>query len=143
MLSRRMFCGATSAGIALSGRWAVAQERFGVQNCSTEWSYSSGKRYADPFNEVELDVVFTTPSGAENRMPAFWAGGSTWRVRYAPPAAGSYSYRTICNDTSNTDLHSHTGKLTVEPYSGNNPLYQHGAVRVAKDGHHFEHSDGT
>src|SRR5260370_36710762 len=93
MLSRRSFCSTSSAGILLLHRNALGQDRFGVQNCATEWSYTSGKRYEDPFNEVELDVIITSQSGEVRRIPGFWAGGPMWRVRYSPPAAGQYSYR--------------------------------------------------
>src|ERR1700730_6640863 len=65
-VTRRAFCGASTAGVFLISPTARAQDRFGVQNCATEWAYHSGKRYADPFNEVELDVIFTTPSGSEH-----------------------------------------------------------------------------
>ena len=143
MPSRRGFCRASAAGILLLHRNAAAQDRFGVQNCTTEWSYTSGKLYQDPFNDVELDVIFRGPSGENHRIPAFWAGGSTWRVRYAPPAVGQYSCRTVCSDISNADLHNRTSELTVEPYSGNNPLYRHGPLRVSRDSRHFEHADGT
>ena len=125
------------------GRSANAQQRFAVQNCATEWSYTSTKQYADPFNDVELDVIFVGPSKEEHRVPAFWSGGSTWRIRYAPPVAGRYTYRAVSNDTSNRDLHGVTGTLEVTPYSGINPLYQHGFLRVAGDGRHLEHADGT
>lgn len=114
-----------------------------MQNCPTEWSYRSGRQYADPFNEVDLDVVFTGPSGRQDRVPAFWSGGSIWRVRYAAAEAGDYQYRTVCSDASNRDLHGVSGTLTVGPYSGENPLYRHGAVRVAKDGRHFEQAGGA
>src|SRR5260370_32741319 len=143
MLSRRSFCSTSSAGILLLHRNALGQDRFGVQNCATEWSYTSGKRYEDPFNEVELDVIITSQSGEVRRIPGFWAGGPTWRVRYSPPTAGQYSYRTVCSDTSNADLHNRTGKMKVEPYSGENPLYRHGPLRVSLDNRHFEHADGT
>lgn len=143
MLSRRMFCQASTAGLLLAHRAAEAQDRFGVQNNAAEWAYHSGKQYADPFNEIELDVVFKTPSGEEHRMPGFWSGGSAWRVRYAPPAAGQYSYRTVCSDASNADLHNRTGTFKVAPYSGTNPLYQHGFLRVAADRRHLEHADGA
>jgi hypothetical protein len=143
MVSRRTFCGATLAGIALSSRCADAQERFAIRNCATEWSYTSANVYKDPFNEIDLDVVFTSPSGTEHRMPAFWAGGSEWRVRYAAPTDGVYSYRTECNHTGDTALHGRSGKLVVKPYEGNAPLYQRGFIRVARDQHHFEHADGT
>src|SRR5437867_5764448 len=143
MVSRRGFCQASATGLLLPHQNAVEQDRFGVQNCAAEWSFTSGKRYGDPFNEVELDVIFAGPSEENHRIPGFWAGGPTWRVRYSPMAAGLYSYRTVCSDTSNTDLHNRTGKLTVEPYSGNNSLYRHGHVRVSRDHRHFEHTDGT
>src|SRR5579862_9417370 len=53
--------------------------RNGIAGCVAEWSYSSGKPYADPFNDVELDVIFTGPAGEEQRVPAFWAGEQSWR----------------------------------------------------------------
>jgi len=143
MISRRAFFEASAASVFLLNRTAQAQERFGVQNCATEWSYSSGKRYDDPFNEVDLDVVFKTPSGEEHRIPAFWAGGGTWRVRYAPQVTGAHTFQTICSDQSNRDLHNVSGALNVQSYSGENRLYQHGFLRVAKDERHFEHADGT
>ena len=34
------------------------EHRYGTQNQVSEWAYTSSKRYDDPFNEVELDVVF-------------------------------------------------------------------------------------
>jgi hypothetical protein len=142
MITRRLFCQTAPAGL-LFFRQTQAQDRFAMQNCPNEWSYSSGKTYVDPFNEVELDVVFTPPSGEKVRMPAFWAGDQTWRVRFAAPQTGRYSFETVCSDTANTDLHGRRGTLTVEPYSGKNPLYQHGNIRVAQDRRHFEHADGT
>jgi hypothetical protein len=115
--------------------------RYGIARCVSEWSYSSGKAYADPFNDVELDVVFTDPQGREQTVPAFWAGEQTWRVRYSPAAAGRYAYRTVSSD--NGDLHGRRGVLEVSAYQGNNPLRKHGPIRVAADQRHFEHVDGT
>lgn len=134
---------AAGAG-ALAWRGAAgADGRYAVQNCATEWSFVSGKQYRDPFHEVELDVVIQDPTRQEYRVPAFWAGENTWTVRHAAPGAGKYKYRTICSDKSNGDLHERRGELTVSPYTGENPLYRHGPVRVASDRRHFEHADGT
>jgi hypothetical protein len=33
--------------------------------------------------------------------------------------------------------------LKVEPYSGQNPHYKHGALKVSDDKRHFQHADGT
>jgi len=114
-----------------------------IQNSMTEWSYASGKRYADPFNEVELDVVFTDPNGDEQRVPAFWAGNDVWRVRYASPKAGRHHYRSECSDTGNAGLHGQEGELEVGPYDGDNPLLKRGPLRVSSNRRHFEHADGT
>jgi len=117
--------------------------RYGVERCVVEWAYNSGKAYSDPFNDLELDVVFTDPLGREQRVPAFWAGEQVWRVRYAPASTGRYTYRTISSDSANSDLHGQTGVLEVSANAGDNLLRKHGPVRVAADQRHFEHEDGT
>ncbi len=114
----------------------------GEANRVTEWSFTSTKAHADPFNEVELDAVFTGPGGAETRVPAFWAGNQTWKLRYASPNVGKHSFRTICSDPA-SNLHGLTGAVEITPYTGENPLYKHGPIRVAANKRHFEHADGT
>ncbi|MBM3860702.1 MAG: DUF5060 domain-containing protein [Verrucomicrobia bacterium] len=57
------------------------------------------------------------------RVPAFWAGGKTWRVRYASPLPGKHTFRTECSDTANATLHSVTGEVGVRPYRGDNPAH--------------------
>jgi hypothetical protein len=141
-LTRRTFlCSATAAPFLLAAR--AAQGRQAVARSATEFIFESGKIYHDPYNEIELDVVFRDASGKPQRVPAFWAGGQEWRVRYAADAAGSYAFETICSDNSNPDLHGRTGVLEVAPYEGANPLLRHGAPRVSEDRRHLEHADGT
>jgi len=117
--------------------------KYSFQNCVTEWSYVSGKKYGDPFNEVQLDVAFKDPDGVEMRIPAFWAGEQVWSVRYASPKVGTHLYRTICSDTTNSDLHGQEDTLKVAPYEGDNPLLRRGPLRVAANRRHLEHQDGT
>jgi len=112
-------------------------------NRMTEWSFSSTSRYADPFNDVELDVVFTDPEGHARQVPAFWGGENIWRVRYASPTTGVHRFRTECSDKSNEGLHGRQGQLEVSPYEGDNPLHRHGPLRVSGNGRHLEHIDGT
>lgn len=112
-------------------------------HCPTEWGFTSARLYADPFNQVELDVVVTGPDGAEWRVPAYWAGGQSWRVRFAGPARGVYQWRTVCSDAGNPDLHGVAGTLDVGPYEGANPLYRHGPLHTAASGRTFAHADGT
>ena len=121
----------------------MPQERYGVQNQALEWAYLSGKTYADPFNEVELDVVFEDSEGGSWKVPAFWAGGQEWRVRFAAPQPGTYRYRTVCSDGGNADLHGQEGILRVSPYEGTSELLRHGPLRVSENRRYLEHLDGT
>jgi hypothetical protein len=122
---------------------AGAETREGIANRVEEWTFVSHKTYADPFNEVQVDVVFSAPDGRQLRVPAFWAGGQTWRARYASHQIGTHRFRTECTDPQNPDLHNVRGEIHIKPYDGNNPLYRHGSVRVASDRRHFEYADGT
>ncbi len=117
--------------------------RHATQGQATEWSFESGKAYRDPFNDVELDVIFRDDEGRHWRVPAFWAGDSEWRVRFSPPHRGKYTYETICTDANNPDLHGQTGRLVATKYRGSNPLLLHGPLRVSGDARHLEHADGT
>lgn len=109
---------------------------------TTEYTFTSSKDHADPFNGVELDAVFTG-SDRTWRVPAFWAGGRTWKVRFAASRRGTYRFRTTCSDPSDSGLHQQEGQLEVTGTEGNNPLYIHGPVRPSRNKRYLEHSDGT
>lgn len=113
-----------------------------AQNCVTEWFYTTGKSYADPFNEVTFSAIVTDPDGQEKAVPGFWGGDNVWRIRYASPKLGIHTYRTICSDPSNDDLHGQTGEIKVIPYEGKNPLYKHGPIQESQNHKYLEHADG-
>ena len=112
-------------------------------NVMVEIPFTANKDDRDAFQEVTLDVVFETPQGRTLKVPAFWAGGHTWKVRYASPVVGTHRWRSVCSVPVDQGLYGLTGSVTVERYRGDNPLYRHGPVRVAADRRHFEHGDGT
>ena len=112
-------------------------------NRVAEVEFTAQREHDDPFSGLQLDVVFTDPASHELRVPAFWAGGNVWKVRYASPVLGTHRYRTECSEATDSGLHGATGEVAVKPYTGNNPLYLHGPIRVAADHRHLEHADGT
>ena len=120
-----------------------AQSLTGANRVPLEWTFISNKAYGDPYNEVTLDIEVTDLQGKQQIVPAFWAGGQIWKVRYGSHAAGRYSYRTICSDTANSSLHGKTGTMTFSQYEGTNALFRHGPLQVSRDKRHFEHEDGT
>jgi hypothetical protein len=118
--------------------------KVGVQeNCVVEMRFRSSEGYTDPYNEVELDVIFEGPDSSRLRVPAFWAGGKEWGVRFAGKRTGEYVYRTDCSNRKDKGLHGLTGTVRVRPYTGANPLFQHGRLRVATEKRHFVQADGT
>jgi hypothetical protein len=60
-----------------------------------ELTFISKKEYKDPFNEVDLSFIITGPDKSERTVPAFWAGGNKWRIRYSSPSIGIHSYKSI------------------------------------------------
>ncbi len=120
----------------------MPKQIFAVQYEVSEWGYVSRKAYADPFNNVELDVVLTSSKG-QWRVPTYWVGGNEWRVRFAPPEAGTYQVTTVCSDKPNPDLHGQSSSLEATAYRGNDPLLAHGPLRIAASKRTIEHADGT
>ncbi len=115
----------------------------GTQYLTSEWSYTSTHPYADPFSEVELDAVLTHSDGTTYRVPAFWSGEQSWRVRFAPPRPGRYALRTHCSDPDNPALHDQVTTLVAAPYDGDHPLLRHGPLQIAPDRRTFAFADGT
>jgi hypothetical protein len=145
VISRRTFVKAIAATAVGSSMAAGlrAQNRATIAGTPTEWEWESGRHYDDPFNQLDIDAIITLPGGGEKRVPGFWTGESRWRFRYAPPAAGAYKVRSVCSDAQDHDLHDRKLTLHAEPYDGSNHHYKHGPLKVAADGRHFAHADGT
>ncbi len=112
-------------------------------NVPVEIQFDAARRYADPFHDVKLDLVATEPNGTERRVPAFWAGGSTWKARYASPNFGLHRWRSESNQADDAGLTGRSGTIQIRTYEGTNELLLHGPIRVAADHRHFEHADGT
>jgi hypothetical protein len=121
-----------------------AAEPAGTQtNVPIEITLTAQRPHADAFNDVTLDVQFTGPDKTVKKVPAFWAGGQVWKVRYASAIAGVHRWRSLCNDVADKGLHEVEGQVKISTYRGANPLFKHGGLRAARDQRHFEHYDGT
>src|SRR5262249_14564552 len=107
-----------------------------------EGIFQSSTGHGDPVHAVALAVDLVAPSGAQHTATAFWDGERTWRVRHCPHEAGTWAYTTRCTP-ADPRFHGQRGSFAVVPYDGDNPLYRHGAVRLAASRHHLAHADGT
>ena len=112
-------------------------------NVMAEIPFTAQRPHADPFNELALDVTFTDPAGTVKKVPAFWAGTNVWKVRYASPLAGTHHFRSECSQPEDQGLHGVSGKVEVKPYTGNNPLYLRGPLKLSANRRSMEYNDGT
>ena len=140
--ARRSLAGLVWAGMVLA---ATGEEQVlrTEANVMIELTFRASQAYADPFNQVTLDVIVSDPRGRELRAPAFWAGFDVWKARYASPLVGTHQFRSECSETQDQGLHGITGKIEVQPYTGSNPLYAHGPLQVAPSRRYLEHFDHT
>ena len=107
-----------------------------------ELAFESEKIYADPFQDVTLDLLLYG-NGRLYTVPGFWDGGNTWRVRFVCPAAGEWQCITVCSDSDNTALHGRTAAVTCKAYSGVLEIYQRGFVTTRYGEKYLTYEDGS
>ncbi len=90
-----------------------------------------------------LEAVFTGSQGETFKSPGFTDDGVIFHLRAAFPSAGTWKWKSVCSDQGDKGLHNRTGKVEVKPYTGDNPLYKHGDLRVSKDKRYLVYADGT
>jgi hypothetical protein len=94
--------------------------------------------------ELSLWATFVGPDGETLRVPGFWDGSDTWRVRFAPTRQGRWTWVTACSEAGDTGLHSVAGELQVGPPEGENPVYRHGGfLQVSENQRYLTYTDGT
>ncbi len=104
--------------------------------------FESDKTYADPFNDVDVDLLLFG-NGRLYKIPAFWDGGNIWKIRFVCPSAGIWYYKTVCTDAENKSLDGRTGKVICSEYSGEYNIYKHGFVTTNAGKKYFTYDDGT
>jgi len=114
-------------------------QRYGV----FETALQSERDYDSPFRDASVELTFTAPSGKQRKRDAFWEGGRAWRVRFSPDEVGEWAWQSECSDAENDGLHGRSGRFRCAPYSGEEPLYKHGPLKISDDGFSFVHEDGT
>jgi hypothetical protein len=88
-------------------------------NRMPEVNFASEAAYANPFNEVTIDAVFTTPEGKLLRVPAFWAGGKMGHGCYTSEQPSTHRDLSEYSGTTNAGQWggrtSETNRLTGTP----------------------------
>jgi hypothetical protein len=107
-----------------------------------EIAFESSRDHANPYLDVDALVIFEGPEGSAVRRPAFWDGGRTWRVRFAPTRPGLWHYRISSGDPNDAGLNGVTGEVLCGNDQWDHP-FAHGFLGNAADAHHLAHADGT
>lgn len=112
------------------------------RNCIVELRWEARGEYSDPYNSLEMEVELTLPSGRAFSHPAFWNGGKEWVARIALDEVGTTMFTTRCSNPDDAGLHRQEGSIEVSEYSGSNPLFSKGRLRISEDKTHFVYSNG-
>lgn len=108
---------------------AMTVEKWGLFEAAFE-----GPGTGNPFLEVAFEAAFSH-AGRTVRVPGFYDGDGTYRVRFMPRAEGKWSYRTASKTAA---LDGREGAFTAGPPSQGN----HGPVHV-RNQFHFAYADET
>lgn len=108
-----------------------------------EQSLQAKSAWEHPLWDVKVRVNLTAPSGKTQHVEAFWYDAREWRFRFSPAETGRWKWRTECVAGMDAGLSGKEGAFDCTPYQGTNPLYRHGALRIAQTGTFIEHADRT
>ena len=110
--------------------FAPRVERWGVQ----ELTLRSSRTYDNPFADVSIQGRFRS-QGKDITVDGFYDGDHTWKIRFMPETAGTWTFTTVSADS---DLNGKSGSFVADNAGAGN----HGPVVVQKQ-YHFAYADGT
>ena len=104
-------------------------------------TFEAARDYENPFLDVSIWAVFTGPNGETVKREAYWDGGRTYRVSFAPTSVGRWSY--TLNAPEDSGLNGVSGEVESVPYAGELAIYKHGFLKVADNKRFLCYADGT
>lgn len=104
-------------------------------------SFESKKSYGNPFLDVIIQAVFTAPSGREIIREAYWDGGNSYRVSFAPTETGEWNY--LLKSSDDNGLNGLHGTIECVEYKGELEIYKHGFLKVGGRGKYIAYDDDT
>ncbi|NND92277.1 MAG: DUF5060 domain-containing protein, partial [Granulosicoccus sp.] len=116
----------------------------------------------NPFLDIRLDVILTSPSGGIRQFPGFFAGdgqgggtGKLWKVRFTPDEAGEWQYAVRLQQGDNIAVAGLDATGVALPSHGDTGTFQIGTMDPAAPGflskgplyyvgeHYLQFADGT
>jgi hypothetical protein len=107
-----------------------------------EFEFLAQQRFAEPWREVDFYAEFIGPRDTTFTINGFWDGGFFWKIRFAPPSPGAWSYRTFCPQDAGLDGHS--GSFSVSASVSTNPLFRRGGfLKISANKRYLTYTDGS
>lgn len=97
--------------------------------------------YPNPFLDVSIKAAFTGPEGQKIIREAYWDGGRSYKIAFAPTAVGSWRWQ--IDAPKETGLNGATGQLHCTAYDGGLAIYRHGFLKTAPSRTYLAYQDGT
>jgi hypothetical protein len=108
-----------------------------------EFTLSSSTPFASPYLDVEVSATFVDQSGTEFIRPAFWDGGNIWRIRFAAPTPGHWSWKSSANvDDAGLRLQGEFDISEAKKLTGNR-FYDNGFWKMSPKGRSLVHADNS
>ncbi|HEV7300234.1 MAG TPA: DUF4038 domain-containing protein [Tepidisphaeraceae bacterium] len=108
-----------------------------------EVSATAKADFVNPYTDVTVWIEWQQVggNGTPLRRPAYWDGGNTWRVRFAPPTAGQWVGKWFSQPADEGLVDEAT--IDATPYDSAEPLLNRGLLRMSSGGRSVIHADGT
>jgi hypothetical protein len=111
------------------------------KNSIIELTFISTKEYENPIKEIIIECTIYNKEDTIKSF-GFCYRDSIYKVRLSLSKIGQWNYITKCSDTNNIGLNNKTGSIYIEDYSGNNPLYNKGHIKVSKNKKYLVYDNG-
>ena len=110
-----------------------------------EESFTAANTYDNPYMDVDLRIELKGPEGQVVRIPAFWDGGQSFKVRMIATSPGTWTWSTGTT-TGDKGLDNKKGSFSAAEWTeqelDENPN-RRGIIRVSDNGRALEYPDGT
>ena len=115
-----------------------------VEQWSThEITLNAESSFKNAYTDVEVWLQFINDRGDSLVRPAFWDGGSVWKVRFAPPDSGRIWSWTSYASTNDDGLAGKTEDVRSVANKTSNQLLKRGLLRMSQGKPNVVHADGT
>ncbi|MDR0630335.1 MAG: DUF4038 domain-containing protein [Treponema sp.] len=103
--------------------------------------FTAGGQVDNPFLDRRISAEFTGPSGRKITREAYWDGGNSYKVSFAPTETGGWTY--VLAAPENTGLNGKTGIVECIAYTGDLPIYRRGFLKIGGQGKYIAYDDDT